>query len=106
MNLHDISSDNAADLVVNANRIYTRGQTPQMKSRLTDLALEAKTETRLLEVFEAVEVLVRNGEVFARVEAAHIKEPMVIRRTKAALADIEGIKAVHVGARSSVHLPH
>lgn len=105
INLHGIDVDKATLVILNAHKIFTNGYIPQMKQRLVDLALEAKVEARLLSVFPEVEVEVRDGEVFGRVEASIVQEDLVVRKARAVLSDIEGIKRVAVGVKPSFFAP-
>jgi cytidylate kinase len=105
VNLQGISIGQAVDIIINAMKISTNGHMPHMLRMLADRALEAKVEARLLQVFPDVDVQVRDGEVFARINASIIQEEMVARKARGAVEDIEGVKAVRVGVAPSNYVP-
>jgi cytidylate kinase len=105
VNLKGISMEQAVEIIVSGMKISTNGHLPHMLRMLNDRALEAKVEARLLRVFPDVDVQVRDGEVFARINASLIQEDMVARKARVALDDVEGIKAVRVGVTPSNFVP-
>ncbi|MBU0513634.1 MAG: cytidylate kinase-like family protein [Proteobacteria bacterium] len=105
LNLQGIGVDQAVEIIVNAMKISTNGHMPVMRKMLADRALEAKVEARLLEIFPDVQVQVREGEVFARINASIVQEDMVARKARGAVSDIEGVKAVRVGVAPSNYVP-
>jgi len=105
INLQGITIEQAVEIIVNATKISTNGHMPMMRKMLADRTLEAKVEARLLEIFPDVQVQVRDGEVFARINASIIQEEVVARKARGAVEDIEGVKAVRVGVAPSNYVP-
>jgi cytidylate kinase len=105
LNLQGITIDQAAEIIINATKISTNGHMAVMRRMLADRALEAKVEARLLDLFPDVEVQVRDGEVFARINASIIQEEMVSRKARGAVAEIDGVKTVRVGVAPSNYVP-
>lgn len=105
INLHGINVDRAAQIIINSNKAFTNGHVLEMKTKLKDLVLEAKVEAKLLEIFPEIEVQVRNGVVYGQAEISILQEPFASRKAKKALANIEGIKAIHIGAKPSCFVP-
>jgi hypothetical protein len=96
INLNCIKKEAAVDIILEARKICTNGNLLHTRQRLQDLALEAKVEAKLLEVFPEVEVEVRNGEVFTRINASVIQAQMIQEKAKALLSKTEGITGLNL----------
>ena len=70
-----------------------------------DLALAAKTEARLLEVFPEVEAVARDGEVFVSVKGSLLQQDMIIERAKNIISEIKDIRSAKIGVSPSVFVP-
>jgi cytidylate kinase len=104
VNLHNISVEKAVRIIVDTAQISTNGYGPQMKKRLAELALQAKSEALLLEAFPEVSTEVRGGEVYARVSAALVQQEAVAAKARKVL-EKEGIENAHVGVMASGFAP-
>jgi len=104
VNLHNISVEKAVRIILDTASISTNGYGPQMKKRLADLALEARTEALLLEAFPEVSAEVHDGEVFARVNASIVQSEAVHDKAVKVL-ERQGIHNAHVGVSASGFVP-
>ena len=104
VNLHNISVEKAVRIIVDTAQISTNGYGPQMKKRLAELSLQAKAEALLLESFPEVTTEVRDGEVYARVNASLVQEAAVAAKAREVLKR-EGIDNAHVGVSASGFAP-
>jgi len=105
LNLHNISLDAAVEIIVGMTRVSTNGHVELMKEKLKDMALAAKTESRLLEVFPEVEAVARNGVVFVRVQGSILQEKLISEKARKVMAEIDGVKAVRIGVAPSIYVP-
>jgi len=76
-----------------------------MRKKLSDMALAAKTEARLLEVFPGVEASANEGEVFVRVQGSILQEKAIVEKASKIMRDIEGIKSARIGVAPSIFVP-
>ena len=105
LNLHNISIDKAAAIIVGTAQVSMNGHGDLMMKRLKDMALAAKTEARLLAVFPQVEAVARDGEVFVSVRGSILQEEMIVEKAKRIVSGIEGVKEVRIGILSSEFVP-
>jgi cytidylate kinase len=104
VNLHNISVEKAVRIILDTAGISTNGYGPQMKQRLADLALQARTEALLLEAFPEVTAEAHDGEVFARVSGSIVQSEAISSKAKDVL-EREGITNAHVGVAASGFAP-
>lgn len=105
LNLHNFSLDAAVSIIVGTAQVSTNGNMELMRKKLRDMALAAKTEARLLEVFPEVEAVARDGEVFVTVQGSIIQEEIIARRARRMISEIEGIRKVSIGVAPSIYVP-
>ncbi|MBU2498958.1 MAG: cytidylate kinase-like family protein [Proteobacteria bacterium] len=105
LNLHNISLDTAVAIIVGTSQLATNGHMEMMKKKLMDMALAAKTEARLLEVFPEVEAIARDGEVFVKVKGSIVQEDMIAERARKLVSEIEGVSSARIGVVPSNHVP-
>ncbi|MFC1821717.1 AAA family ATPase [Thermodesulfobacteriota bacterium] len=105
LNLHNISIDKATAIIIGMAQVSMNGHRGLMMKRLNDMALEAKTEARLLDVFPEVEAVARDGEVFVSVRGSILQEEMIVERAKRIVSGIKGVKEVRIGILSSEFVP-
>ncbi|WP_051261634.1 AAA family ATPase [Desulfovibrio inopinatus] len=105
LNLHNISVDKAVEIIVDAVRISTNGHREIMRKMLADMALAARVEAKLYEVFSDVEATVRDGEAFVKVGASLIQESTAYSKAETAVADIQGLRRMHLGLTTPGSVP-
>ena len=105
LNLHNISLDAAVAIIVGATRVSTNGHAGIMKQKLKDMALAAKIEARLLEVFPEVEAFAKNGEVFVKIGGSIVQEDRIVRKANEIVSEIEGAGSARIGLSPSGHVP-
>ena len=105
LNLKNISLDTAVAVVVDMAKLSLNGNAMMMRKRLKDMALAAKIEARLLEVFTGVEAIADGGDVFVRVQGSILQEESIVEKASDIMADIEGIKSVRIGVAPSIFVP-
>lgn len=105
LNLHSINLDTAVAIIVGSSQVSTNGHVEMMRNKLRDMALAAKTEARLLEVFPEVEVIAKDGEVFVRVNGSIVQEEMIAERARKIVSEVEGVGSVRIGVVPSIYVP-
>ncbi len=105
LNLHNISVEKAVEIIVDTVRISTNGHRDIMRKILADMALAARVEAKLYEVFSDVEATVRDGEAFVKVGAACIQESTAYSQAETAVADLQGLKRLHLGLTTAGPVP-
>ena len=105
LNLHNISLDAAVTIIVGMAQVSTNGHVEMMRKKLRDMALAAKTEAWLLEIFPEVEAVARDGEVFVSVQGSILQEKLIEEKAREIMAKIDGIKTVRIGVAPSIYVP-
>ncbi len=105
LNLKNISLDTAVAVIVDMAKLSLNGNAMMMRKRLKDMALAAKIEARLLEVFTGVEAIADEGDIFVRVQGSILQEESIVEKAGNIMADIEGIKSVRIGVAPSIFVP-
>ncbi|MBI4773250.1 MAG: cytidylate kinase-like family protein [Deltaproteobacteria bacterium] len=105
LNLHRISIDAAVAIIAGTAQVSTNGHMEMMRSKLKDMALAAKTEALLLEVFPEVEAVVREGEVFVSVKGSILQEKLIEEKARKIMAKMDGVKRVNIGVAPSIYAP-
>lgn len=105
LNLHYINIDAAVAIIIGTAQTLTNHDMEMTRRKLMDLALAAKTEARLLEVFPEVEAVARDGEVFVSVKGSLLQQDMIIERAKNIISEIKDIRSAKIGVSPSVFVP-
>ena len=105
LNLHNISIKKAVNIIVGTAQVSMNGNRDSMLKRLKDMALAAKTEAKLLEVFSEVEAVAREGEVFVSVRGSILQEKTIMEKAKRIVSEIDGVKLARIGVSSSEYVP-
>jgi cytidylate kinase len=105
LNLRDIGVDAAVAIIVDTAYVSTNGHHEMMRRKLWDMALAAKTEARLLEVFPEVETIARDGEVFVSIKGSILQEQYIAEKARNVLDDVRGIRTVRIGVPASPYVP-
>ncbi len=105
LNLHNISLDAAVAIIVGSSRISTNGHVEMMQKKLKDMAMAAKIEARLLEVFPEVEAVAKNGEVFVKISGSIVQEDRIMQKANQIIAEIEGAGSARIGVVTSGFVP-
>lgn len=105
LNLHNIQRKVAVSTIVGTARLSRNGHEEMMRRRLKDMALAAKTEARLLEVFPEVEAVAKEGQVFVSVNGSILQEDKIVNEAKQMVSEIEGIEGVSIGVSPTAYVP-
>ena len=105
LNLKNISLDMAIAVIVDMAKLSLNGNVMIMKKRLTDMALAAKIEARLLESFPEVRVAADDGDVFIRVQGSILQEESIVKKANKIMTNIEGIRSVRIDVAPSIFVP-
>lgn len=104
LNLGNISVETAVIVIVDAAG-SRNGNAAMMKKKLGDMALAAKTEACLLEVFPGVEAVADDGEVLVRVQGSILQEEAIVEKAGKIMSGIKGIKSARIGVAPSIFVP-
>jgi cytidylate kinase len=105
LNLHNISRDAAVSIIIGTAQVSTNGNEEMMRKKLRDMALAAKTEARLLELFPELVVVAKDGEVFVSVNGSLLQEERIRERARRMVSGIEGIRKLNIGVEPSIYVP-
>lgn len=105
LNLHCISIDAAVAIIIGTAQTLTNQYMEMTRKKLMDLALAAKTEARLLEVFPEVEAVARDGEVFVSVTGSLLQEKLITEKAQNIISEIKDIRSAKIGIVPSVFVP-
>ncbi len=105
VNLHSLDVDRAAQIIVDAARIAMGEPSDDLQTILTDMALASRIELTLLDHFGDARAEVREGRAYVQVEASIVQEEAAARKAMRILANVEGIREVHVGVIPSAFVP-
>lgn len=105
LNLRNISLETAAVVIADTAELSQNGNAMIMRKRLKDMALAAKIENRLLEVFPGVEAVADDGDVLVRVQGSILQEEAIVEKAGKILSAIEGIKSAKIGVAPSIFVP-
>lgn len=105
LNLHNINLDAAVTIIVGMAQVSTNGHVEMMRKKLRDMALAAKTEAWLLEVFPEVEAVARDGEVFVSVQGSILQHQLIEEKAREIVTKIDGVKTVRIGVAPSIYVP-
>ena len=105
LNLHNVSRRAVVSVIIGMAQISENGNARIMRKRLRDMALAAKTEARLLELFPEVEAVAKDGEVFVSVNGSVLQEERIIDRAREMVSGMEEIRKIHIGVKPSIYVP-
>lgn len=105
LNLQYINIDAAVAIITSTAQTLTNQYMEMTRKKLMDLALAAKTEARLLEVFPEVEVVARDREVFVSVKGSILQEEIITERAENIISEIKDIRSAKIGIVPSIFVP-
>jgi cytidylate kinase len=105
LNLHNITSREAVSIIAGSARVSTNGHEEIMRKRIRDMALAAKTEAHLFEIFPEVEAVAKDGVVFVSVNVSILQEEKIADKARELVSGIEGIRRLNIGVVPSVYEP-
>jgi hypothetical protein len=105
LNLHSIQRNVAVSTIVATARTSRNGHEEMMRRRLKDMALAAKTEAQLLEIFPEVEAVAKEGQVFVSVNGSILQEDKIVHEAREMVSRIEGIEGVSIGVSPTAYVP-
>jgi cytidylate kinase len=105
LNLQNISPETVVAIIVGSCQVSTNGHVELMTQSLREMALAAKTEARLLEIFPEVEAVSKDGKVFVKVKGSIVQEDRIVERARKIMLEIDGIRSAAIGVASSGYVP-
>jgi hypothetical protein len=105
LNLDNIGPAVAASIIVGAARGITNGDATIMRKMLSDTALAAEIEARMLDVFPEVQALVTSGRVIVQVKGSLLQEKQIVEKAQDILKEIRGIDSVRISVAPSMYVP-
>jgi cytidylate kinase len=105
INLHDVGTEAAAKIVTSAIDVYPNGNEERMRRKLSDMALAAEVEARLLNAFPEVQATAKEGQVFVQINGSLLQEAAIVEKAEEIVRGIEGIKSAYIGVTPSIFVP-
>ncbi len=105
LNLSNISLNAAVDIIIGTSCLWTTEDMELSKRRLRDMALAARAEAKLREVFPEVSVDARDGEVFVTIQGSILQEKIIIERAREIISKSDDIHAAKIGVAPSIYVP-
>ena len=105
INLHGIGIEAAAKIVVGAAEACVDGNDQSMRKRLSDMALAAEVEARLMDAFPEVQATAADGKIFVQINGSLLQEASIVKKAEAIIKEIEGIKSAYIGVTPSIYVP-
>jgi len=105
LNLRNISLNAAVDMIISTSCLWTKEDMELSKRRLRDMALAARAEAKLREVFPEVSVDARDGEVFVTIQGSILQEELIIERAREIISKNDDFHAVKISVAPSIYVP-